>query len=112
MAPGCSFPTTGPINGAEEMLEGKNQNSLSELNVNRLAGAFRAFAEEERFARLVALAEIEKNDWNLNIARYVQTAEDEAEIDVAAEVKVLKDLIQQRDKAEEKDDEVPPGTGL
>lgn len=51
---------------------------------------------------MVALDEIEKNDWNLNIARYVQTAEDEVEINVAAEVKVLKGLIKQRDEAEQK----------
>ena len=33
--------------------------------------------------------EIEQNDWNLNIARYVQSGEEEEEIDVTAEVVTL-----------------------
>jgi type I restriction enzyme M protein len=90
------------VNGAEEMVEGKNQNTLSEANVERLAKAFLAFADEERFARVVDLAEIEKNDFNLNIARYVQTAEEEEQIDVAVEVQVLKELLQKQDQAEAK----------
>ena len=51
---------------------------------------------------MVSLEEIEKNDWNLNIARYVQTAEEEEPIDVAAEVRKLKELQAKRDEAEAK----------
>lgn len=90
------------VNGAEEMVEGKNQNTLSEANVKRLVQAFQEFQDQERFARVVELAEIQQNDWNLNIARYVQTAEDEEQIDVAAEVTRLKELLTQRDQAEAK----------
>jgi len=90
------------VNGAEEMVEGKNQNTLSKANVERLAKAFVAFEDELRFARVVELEEIKKNDFNLNIARYVQTAEEEEQIDVAAEVMVLKELLEKRDKAEKK----------
>ena len=50
---------------------------LLDENVGKLAGAFARFEDRERFARVVGLDEIEKNDWNLNIARYVQTAEPE-----------------------------------
>lgn len=50
----------------------------------------------------MSLEEIEKNDWNLNIARYVQTAEEEEPIDVAEEVRKLKDLQARRDEAEAK----------
>ena len=40
--------------------------------------------EIERYARRVAMKEIEANDYNLNISRYVSTAEDEVEIDLTA----------------------------
>ena len=60
------------------------------------------FKDEERFARVVSLDEIRKNDHNLNISRYVSTDEDEDEIDVAAEVVKLNALRQQRDEAEAK----------
>lgn len=90
------------VNGAEEMVEGKNQNTLSEANVIRLSKAFLAFNDEERFARVVELDEIAKNDFNLNIARYVQTNEEEELIDVAEEVRILKELMEARGKAEAK----------
>jgi len=88
------------INGSEEMIEGKNQNSLSDENVNRLTKAFEDFQDVERFCRVVSMSEIEENDYNLNITRYVQTTEEEAPIDVKAELKILKDLMVQRDEAE------------
>ena len=90
------------VNGENEFLDGKNQNSLTDENVRRLSGAFLAYKDEERFARVAGLDEIEKNDWNLNIARYVQTAEEEEPIDVAAEVRKLKELQAKRDEAEAK----------
>ena len=89
------------VNGAEEMVEGKNQNSLSEENVRRLSEGFLAYEDEERFSRVVSLEEIEKNDFNLNIARYVQNGEEEEQIDVVVELRKLKDLQAQRNAAEE-----------
>lgn len=90
------------VNGAEEMVEGKNQNRLSEQNVERLAGAFAAFEPVERFAHVATLEEIAANDYNLNIARYVQTTVEEEHIDVAAELKTLRELMAKRDEAERK----------
>jgi type I restriction-modification system DNA methylase subunit len=40
--------------------------------------------EEPRYSRRVEMTEIEANDFNLNISRYVSTAEAEEEIDLAA----------------------------
>lgn len=88
------------VNGSEHFVEGKNQNSLSEENVAKLADAFDAFADEERFCRVVEMKEIGENDFNLNIARYVQTTEEEPPIDVKAELKELKELMARRDEAE------------
>jgi type I restriction enzyme M protein len=88
------------VNGAEVMVEGKNQNTLSQENVDRLVSAFHRFEDEDKFCRVVDVEEVAKNDYNLNIARYVQTTEDEMEIDVAAEVAKLNELRVQRDEAE------------
>jgi len=90
------------INGAQELVEGKAQNHLSDANVKRFADAFATFEDEDRFARVVGLDEIRDNDHNLNISRYVSTDEDEDEIDVAAEVVKLNALRQQCDEAEAK----------
>ena len=84
------------------MVEGKNQNSLSEENVRRLSEAFHAYVDEDRFSRVVSLEEIEKNDFNLNLARYVQNGEEEEQIDVASEIKILKNIQTLRNTAETK----------
>ncbi len=90
------------VHGVEEMDEGKNQNTLSQENVDRLAKAFRNHKDEPKFCRVVDLEEIEKNDFNLNIARYVDTADEEEQIDVAVELKKLNALQRERDEAEAK----------
>jgi len=90
------------VHGAEEMVEGKNQNTLSEENVDRLATAFNDYEDVPKSSRVVDLDEIAKNDYNLNIARYVDTADEEEQIDVAAELVKLNELREQRDQAEDK----------
>jgi type I restriction enzyme M protein len=88
------------INGAEEYKEGKAQNTLTAENVRRFVETYEKWQDVERFARVVPMEEIAGNDYNLNLARYVGTAEDEETIDVKIELKTLKNLIAERDKAE------------
>ena len=88
------------VNGAEEMVEGKNQNTLSEENVRRLSEGFLAYEDEDRFSRVVNLEEIEKNNFTLNIARYIQTVEEEEQIDMAVEFVKLRSLQAKRNDAE------------
>ena len=49
---------------------------------------------------MVPLAEVECNDWNLNISRYVDTSEEEERIDVAEAVRKLRALEGERAAAE------------
>lgn len=67
----------------------KNQNYLRPADIDRIVTAFRTRSEEPRFAHKASRAEIAGNDWNLNIPRYVETFEAEAQIDLGA---VTKDL--------------------
>ena len=46
------------------------------------------------------MEEIQANDWNLNITRYVHIGEDEEEVDVRAEVEKLVALLGEREEAE------------
>jgi type I restriction enzyme M protein len=90
------------VNGSNEVVEGRNQNHLSEKNVARLAKGVTGYRDEEGFARIVPRAEIEKNEFNLNISRYVHNGEETEEIDVAVEVAKLGALMAKRDEAEAK----------
>lgn len=71
------------INAAEHFEKGKRQNTLLPEHIDKIVDTYQYRKEEDRYARRVGMAEIEKNDYNLNISRYVSTAESEVEVDLA-----------------------------
>jgi len=62
----------------------KNQNFLRDEHVDKIIATYRQRLEEEKYSYCAPLAEIEENDFNLNIPRYVDTFEEEEAIDLAA----------------------------
>lgn len=72
------------INAAEHFERGKRQNRLLESHINKIVYTYQHRTEEPRYSRRVPMSEIadEKNNFNLNISRYVSTTETEAEIDL------------------------------
>lgn len=68
----------------------KNQNELREQDVSKIISAYRNRAEIEKYSNVVSLKEIEDNDYNLNIPRYVDTFEEEEIIDLDEVVTKLK----------------------
>ena len=78
------------INAAGHFEKGKRQNHLTDEHIGKIVNAYRQRPERiERYARRVGMDEIEANDFNLNISRYVSTAEPEVEIDLSATHKEL-----------------------
>lgn len=71
------------INAAEHYEKGKRQNTLLSEHIDNLVETYQYRREAERYARRVSMKEIEKNEYNLNISRYVSTAEAEPEVDLA-----------------------------
>src|SRR4029079_11735208 len=53
------------IEASRELKEGSAQNYLRDEDVAKIAGAFHAFRDVEKYARVVGFDEIEKNEWNL-----------------------------------------------
>jgi type I restriction enzyme M protein len=82
------------INAAEHFEKGKRQNFLRPEHIDQIVDTYQYRKEEDRYARRVSMEEIEKNDYNLNISRYVSTAEPEEEIDLAAVHTRLGDIEQ------------------
>ena len=70
------------INASEQFVKGKRQNELSEKHLDNIVETYKFRNERERYSRRVSLDEIKKNDYNLNISRYVSTSEDEIQIDL------------------------------
>lgn len=82
------------INASEHFTKGKRQNQLTDADIERIVSTYQQRPDKplERYARRVSMQEIIDNDYNLNISRYVSTAETEAEIDLSAVHGELKDI--------------------
>ncbi len=72
------------INAAEHFDKGKRQNHLTKAHIDKIIDTYKFRKEEDRYSRCVDMAEIEKNEFNLNISRYISTAEDDVEISLEA----------------------------
>lgn len=68
------------INASEHYVKGKRQNTLDKGNIKSIVETYQYRQEAERYSRRVPMDEIEKNGFNLNISRYVSTAEPEKQI--------------------------------
>ncbi len=90
------------INAAEHFVKGKRQNQLTDEHIAKIIETYKTRESEPRYSRRVEMKEIEKNDYNLNISRYISTATAEEEIDlqtVNAELVTLEqDIEMARDK--------------
>lgn len=59
-------------------------NTISDEDIERIMEAYRGKKDIDKFCHMATIKEIEENDFNLNISRYVDTYEEEAEIDLTA----------------------------
>ncbi len=77
------------INASEHFEKDKRQNKLLPEHIEKIVDTYQHRKEEKRYSRRVSMEEIEKNDFNLNISRYVSTALPEVQIDLLEENKKL-----------------------
>lgn len=87
------------VDASQEFKEGKNQNELLDSHIAKIVDTYDYFAlggageaPSEKFARLVPMAEIVGNDYNLNISRYIDTSEPEPEVDLQQVKSALAEL--------------------
>jgi type I restriction enzyme M protein len=70
------------IDAAREFKDAKNQSILTDEHLQKIVQTYQAFQTVEKYAYRATPQEIADNDFNLNIPRYVDTFEEEAEIDL------------------------------
>jgi len=90
------------INASEHFEKEKNQNKLSDKHIEKIVDTYKYRKEEERYSKRVLMEDIEKNDFNLNISRYVSTATPEEIIDLKNVNNKLNKLEEQIKEAENK----------
>ncbi len=88
------------IEGSKEFVPGKAQNSMSEENITKIFDTYKDRKTIDKFSRVVKPDEIKENDFNLNITRYVDTFEEEEEIDISANLKELAKIDPELNKLE------------
>lgn len=89
------------IDSSKHYESAKNQNKLRVADIEHIVDTYRKFNEgkltagivEDKFSFVATFAEIKENEFNLNIPRYVDTFEEEAEVDIA-EVQIEIDKLE------------------
>jgi type I restriction enzyme M protein len=72
------------IDASREFKQNTNQNKLRTQDVDKIVDTFRKRKTIDKYSYFASYAEIEENEFNLNIPRYVDTFEPEEEIDIAS----------------------------
>ena len=88
------------IEASKEFKLGKAQNSLTDENVDKIYETYANRKDIDKFAHVASFDEIKENGFNLNITRYVDTFEEEPEIDIQANLKALDKVNTELDKLE------------
>ncbi|WP_337045241.1 type I restriction-modification system subunit M [Emticicia sp. 17c] len=84
------------IDASKEFDKMKNQNVLREEHIEKIVGTYRNRNVVEKYSYRASLSEIAENDYNLNIPRYVESFEEEEEIDIQAVMSEIKSLEAKR----------------
>lgn len=82
------------IDASKDFEPGKNQNRLRDDDVNKIIETYKSRVEKPKYCHVAPLSEIAENEYNLNIPRYVDTFEEEEEIDI----KVVQQDLKRIDK--------------
>ena len=70
------------IEASREYEKGKSQNKLTKENIQKILETYKNYKEVEKYSHVATMDEIKENGYNLNIKRYVDTFEEEEEIDI------------------------------
>lgn len=72
------------IDASKGFIKDGNKNRLRERDIHKIVDIFTNQKEEDKYSRMVSLSEIEKNEYNLNLPRYIDTSEEEDIQDIYA----------------------------
>jgi type I restriction enzyme M protein len=100
------------INASEYFEKDKRQNRLLDEHVEKIIDTYQFRREQARYSRRVSMELIEKEEYNLNISRYVSTALAEQEVDLKAVHSELVSIEKEIKKAKDKHNEFLKELGL
>ncbi len=80
------------IDASQHYTKDKTQSVLRREDIDKIVSTYRHRTREDKYSYQASLKEVKENDFNLNIARYVDTFEEEDPVDLSAVSKGLKGL--------------------
>jgi type I restriction enzyme M protein len=80
------------IDASRDYVDGKNQVLLSDAHLEKIVATYKARENVDKYAYVADFDEMKENEFNLNIPRYVDTFEEEEEIDIRAVQKEIDEL--------------------
>lgn len=89
------------IDASQSFEKGKNQNHITDEAVNKILETYRKRETIDKYSYVANLEEIEENEYNLNIPRYVDTFEEEEPVDIKALHEEIKEINKELAEAEE-----------
>lgn len=90
------------IDAERDFLESKNQNTLRKQDIDKIIKAYDQYQDIEKYARVVSEKEIADNGYNLNVRRYINSSDEQEEIDVSQVWKELQSLEKDREAISKK----------
>src|SRR3989338_2275785 len=93
------------IDAEHDYEEGKNQNRLRKKDIEKIVLAFEGYRDIEKYARVIDIKELEENEFNLNVRRYVENGEDEEIVDVKTVWNEVKEVEKEREVVDKKVEE-------
>lgn len=86
------------IYAAKDYEEGKVRNKLRQSDLQKIVSAFNSFHETKGYCHIADFEELQANEFNLNVPRYVDISESQEELDIQATIDDLKKLEGEKQK--------------
>lgn len=80
------------IDGSNDFVKDGNKNRLRDEDIEKIVKTFDEYKDVEKYATVVDIDMIKENDYNLNISRYVDTTEEEEEVDIDLVLQDIREL--------------------
>ncbi|MTK14235.1 MAG: type I restriction-modification system subunit M [Clostridiaceae bacterium] len=90
------------IDSSNDFIKDGNKNKLRDGDIEKIVKAFDEYKDIEKYATVVDLETIKETDYNLNISRYVDTTEEEEEVDIDLVLQDIRELKLKMTDSEEK----------
>ena len=100
------------IDASREFEQGKNQNKLRNADIEKIVKTYKDRVDVDKYSHVATKEEIEENEYNLNIPRYVDTFEEEEPIDIHKVMAEIKELEKQKAELDKEIDKYLKELGL